>query len=158
MIQARLQQDMNSEFADVQAGFRKGRGTRDQIANVHWIIEKVREFQENIYCFIDTKAFDCGSQQTVENSWGEERRIRDHLTCLLRNLYVVQEGTVGTRCRTTDWFQIGKGVKQDCILSPCLFSFYAEYIMQKAGLDEAQGGMKILGEISVTSVLQMTSP
>ena len=127
----------------VQAGFRKGKGTRDQIANISWIIEKAREFQKNIYfCFIDyAKASDC-----VEN-WKilKEMGIPDHLTCLLRNLYAGQEATLRTGHGTTDWFQIGKGVRQDCILSPCLFNFYAEYIMRNAGLDEAQAGIKIAG-------------
>ena len=123
MIQARLQQYMNSEFADAQAGFRKGRGTRDQIANIRWIIEKTREFQENIYCFIDTKAFDCVDHNKLWKILVE--RIPDHLTCLLRNLYAGKEATVGTRYGTTDWFQIRKRVKQGCRLSPCLFNFYA---------------------------------
>ena len=121
--------------SSVQAGFRKGRGTRDQIANIHWIIEKAREFQKNIYfCFIDyAKAFDCVDHNKL---WKilEEMAIPDHLTCLLRNLYAVQEATVRTGHGTTDWFQIGKGVCQGCILSPCLFNLYAEYIMRNAGL------------------------
>ena len=134
---------MNCEL-DVQAGFRKGRGTRDQIANIHWIIEKAREFQKNIYfCFIDcTKAFDC-----VDNNklWKipQEMGIPDYLTCLLRNLYADQEARVRTRHGKTDWFQIGKGLRQGCILSPCLFNLYAEYIMQNARLDKAQTGIKI---------------
>ena len=135
---------MNCELPDVQAGFRKGRGTRNQIANVHWIIKKAREFQKNIYfCFIDyTKDFDCVDQNTL---WKilKEMGIPDHLTCLLRNLYASQEATVRTVHGTTDWLQIGKGVRQGCILSPCLFTFYAEYIMSNAGLEEAQAGIKI---------------
>ena len=136
---------MNRELPDVQAGFRKGRGTRDQIANISWIMEKAREFQKNIYfCFIDyAKAFDCVDHNKLENS--EEMGIPDHLTCLLRNLYADQETTVRTGHGTTDWLQIGKGVCQGCILSPCLFNFYAEYIMRNAGLDEAQAGIKIAG-------------
>ena len=134
---------MNRELPDVQAGFRKGRGTRDQIANICWIIEKAREFQENIYfCFIDyTKVF------VWITSWKilQEMGIPEHLTCLLRNLYAGQEATVRTRHGTMDWFQIGKGVCQGCILSPCLFNLYAEYIMQNARLDEAQAGIKITG-------------
>ena len=135
---------MNREIPNVQAGFRKGRGTRDQIANIHWIIEKAREFQKNVYfCFIDyTKALDCVDHNKV---WKilKEMGIPDNLTCLLRNLYAGQEATVRTGHRTTDWFQIGKGVRQVCILSPCLFNLYAEYIMRNAGLDEAQAGIKI---------------
>jgi len=144
ILQARLQQYVNREFPDVQAGFRKGRGTRDQIANIHWIMEKAREFQKNIYfCFIDyAKAFVCVDHNKL---WKilKEMGIQDHLTCLLRNLYAGQEATVRTGHGTTDWFQIGKGVCQGCILSPCLFNFYAEYIMRNAGLEEAQAGIKI---------------
>ena len=126
ILQARLQQYVNRELPDVQAGFRKGRGTRDQIANIFWIIKKTREFQKNIYfCFIDhAKAFDCVDHNKLENS---EMGIPEHLTCLLRNLYAGQEATVRTEHRTTDWFQIGKGVHQGCILSPCLFNLYAEF-------------------------------
>ena len=128
----------------VQAGFSKGRGTRDQIANICWIMEKAREFQKNIYFrFIDdAKAFDCMDHNKL---WKikKEMGIPDHLTCLLRNLYAVQEATVGTGHGTTDWFQMGKGVCQGCILSPCLFNFYAENLMRNAGLEEAQAGIKI---------------
>ena len=135
---------MYCEFPDVQAEFRKGRGTRDQIANIHWIIEKARGFQKNIYfCFIDyAKAF-----VWITTNWKilQEMGMSDHLTCLLRNLYAGQEATVRTGHGTTDWFQIGKGVRQGCILSPCLFNLYAEYIMRNAGLDEAQAGIKIAG-------------
>ena len=138
ILQARLQQYVNHELPDVQAGFRKGRGTRDQIANICWIIEKAREFQKNIYfCFIDyTKAFDCVDHN---KPWKilKEMGIPDHLTCLLRNLYAGQEPTDRIGHGTTDWFQIRKGVRQGCILSPCLFNLYAEYIMRNAGLDEA---------------------
>ena len=134
---------MNRELPDVQAGFRKGRGTRDQIANIRWIMEK--EFQRNIYfCFIDyAKAFDCVDHKLWKIL--KEMGIPDHLTCLLRNLYACQEATVRTGHETTDWFQIGKGVCQDCILSPCLFNFYAESIMRNTGLEEAQAGIKIAG-------------
>ena len=144
VLQARLQQYVNRELPDVQAGFRKGRGTRDQIANIHWIIEKAREFQKNIdFCFIDyVKAFDCVDHN---RKILQEMGIPDHLTCLLSNLYAGQEATVRTGHGTTDWFQIRKGVHQGCILSPCLFNFYAEYIMRNAGLDEAQAGIKIAG-------------
>ena len=121
---------MNCELQNVQAGFRKGRGARDQIANIGWIIEKAREFQKNIYfCFIDyAKAFDCVDYNKLCKIL-QEMGIPDHLTCLLRNLYAGQEATVRTGHGTTDWFQIGKGVCQGCILSPCLFNLYAEYIM-----------------------------
>ena len=137
-LQARLQQYVNRELPDVQAGFRKGRGIRDQIVNIRWIMEKAREFQKNIYfCFIDyAKAFD---YMDHKKPWKilQEMGIPDHLTCLLRNLYAGQEATVRTGHGTTDWFQIGKGVCQGCILSPCLFKFDAEYIMRNAGREEA---------------------
>ena len=130
ILQARLQQYVNHELPDVQAGFRKGRGTRDQIANIRWIIEKAREFQKNIcFCFIDyAKAFDCVDHNKL---WKilQEMGTPDHSTCLLRNLCAGQKATVRTRSETTDWFQIWKGVRQGCILSPCLFNLYAEYIM-----------------------------
>ena len=126
-------------------GFRKGRGTRDHIANIHWVIKKSREFQKNIYfCFIDyTKAFDCADHNKL---WKilKDMGIPDHLTCLLRNLYAGQEATVRTGHGKTDWFQIGKEVYQSYILSPCLFNLYAEYIMRNTGLDEAQAGIKIV--------------
>ena len=143
ILQARLQQYVNCELPDVPAGFRKGRGTRDQIANIHsW--KKAREFQKNIYfCFIDyVKAFDCVDHSQL---WKilKEMEIPDHLICLLRNLYAGQEATVRTGHGTTDWFQIVKGVRQGCIVSPCLFNFYAEYVMRNAGLEEAQAGIKI---------------
>ena len=147
------------ESPDVQAGFRKGRGTRDQIANIRWIIEKTREFQKNIYfCFIGyTKAFDCVDHNKL---WKilQEMGIPDHLTCFLRNLYTVQKATVRTGHGTPDWFQIGKGVRQGCILSSCLFNLYA---MQSTSC-KMLGWMKhklksrLLGEISVTSDMQMT--
>ena len=128
------------------AGFRKGRGTRDQISNICWIIEKAREFQKNIcFCFIDyVKAFDCVDHNKL---WKilKEMGIPDHVTHLLRNLYAGQEATVRTGHGTTDWFQIGKRVRQGCILSPCLFNLYAEYIMRNAGLEEAQAAIKIAG-------------
>ena len=144
ILQARLQQYVNHELPDVQSRFRKGRGTRDQITNIYWIIKKAREFQKNIYfCFIDyAKAFDCVDHNKL---WEilKEIGIPVHLTCLLRNLYAGQEATVRTGHGTTDLFQIGKGVPQGFLLSPCLFALYAEYIMQNAGLDEAQAGIKI---------------
>ena len=136
---------MNRELPDVQAGFRKGRGTRDQIANICWIIKKARDFQINIYFFfIDyAKAFNCVDHNELQKIL-KEMGIPD-LTCLLRNLYAGQEAIVRTEHGTTDWFQIGKVVCQGCILSPCLFNLYAEYIMRNAGLDETQAGIKIAG-------------
>ena len=135
---------MNCELPEVQAGCRKGRGTRDQIANICWIIEKTRQFQKNIYfSFIDyAKAFDCVDHNKL---WKilKEVGIPDHLACLLRNLYVSQEATVWTGHGTTDQFQIGKGVHEGYILSFCLFNLYAEYIIRNARLDEAQAGIKI---------------
>ena len=143
ILQGRLQQYMNREHPDVQAGFRKGRGTGNQIAKICWITEKARAFQKNIcFCFIDyIKAFDCMDHN---KQWEilQEMGISDHLTCLLRNLYAVQEATVRTRHRTMDWFKTGKGVPQGCILLPCLFNLHAEYSTQNAGLDEAQAGIK----------------
>ena len=135
---------MNRELPDVQVGFRKGRATRAQIANICWIMEKAREFQKNIYfCFIDyAKAFDCVDHNKMQKIL-KEMGIPDYLTCLLRNLYAGQEATVRAEHGTTDWFQIEKGVCQGCILSPCLFNLYAEYIMRNAGLEEAQAGIKI---------------
>ena len=129
--------NVNRELPDVQAGFRKGRGTRDQVANIHWIMEKAREFQKNIYfCFTDyAKAFDCVDLNKLWKSL-KEMRIPDHLICLLRNLYAGQEATVRTGHGTTGWFQIGKGIHQGCILSPHLFNLYAQYIMRNAGLEE----------------------
>ena len=143
ILQARLQQYVNHELPDVQAVFRKGWGTRDQIANICWIIEKVREFQKNIYfCFIDyAKVFDHNKLWKILQEMG----IPDHLTCLLRNLYAGQEATLRTGHGTTDWFQIGKWVSQSCTFSPCWFNLYAEYIMRNAGLNEAQAGIKIAG-------------
>ena len=140
ILQARLQHYVNQELPEVQVGLRKGRGTRDQIANIRWIIEKARGFQKNIYfCFMDyAKAFDCVDHNKL---WKilKEMRIPDHLTCLLRNLYAGQEVTVGTGHGTMDWFKIWEGVHQGCILSPCLFNnLYAEYIMGNARLYESQ--------------------
>ena len=154
-----LQQYVNRELPDVQAGFRKGRGTKDQIANTRWIIEKVGEFQKNMYfSFIDyAKAFDCVDHNKL---WKirKEMGIPDHLTCLLRNLYAGQEAIFRTGHAPTDCFQIGKGVRQGCMLSTCLFNFYAEYIMRNPGLEEAQAGIKTSGEISITSDMQMIPP
>ena len=146
ILQARLQQYVNLGLLDVQAGFRKGRGSRDKIANISWIIKKETEFQENIYfCFIDNaKAFDWVGHNKL---WKilKDMGIPDHLTCLLWSLYAGQEATVRTGHGTTDWLQIGKGVCQGSILSPCLFNLYAEYIMRHNGLEEAQAGIKIGG-------------
>ena len=146
ILQARLQQYVNRELPDVQAGFRKGRGTRDQIANICWIIKKAREFQKNIYfCFINyAKAFDCVDHHKL---WKiiQEMGTSDHVTYLLRNLYAGQETTLRTRHETMDWFQIGKGVGQGCMLSSCLFNLYAEYIMGNARMNEAEAGNKISG-------------
>ena len=154
ILQARLQQCVNRELPEVQAGFRKGRGTRDQIANIRWIIKKAREFQKNIYfCFIDyAKAFDCVDHNKL---WKilKEMGIPDHLTCLLRNLYTGQETTVRTRHGTTDWFQIEKGVCQGYILSPCLFNLYAEDSM---GWRKLKLESRLPGEISIMSDMQMT--
>uniref|UniRef100_A0A803TG83 ribonuclease H n=1 Tax=Anolis carolinensis TaxID=28377 RepID=A0A803TG83_ANOCA len=143
ILQGRLQQYLERELPDVQAGFRKGRGTRHQIANIHWIMEEAGEFQKNIYfCFIDySKAFDCVDHNKLWHVLGG-LGIPSLLVCLLRNLYKDQ---VRTDHRTTDWFKIGKGVRQGCILSPSLFNLYAEHIMQRAGLDESKAGVKISG-------------
>ena len=154
ILQARLQLYMNHELPGVQAGFRKDRGNRDQIANIHWIIDKAREFQKNIYfCFIDyDKSFDCVDHN---NQWKiqKEMGIPDHL---LKNLYLVQEATVRTGHGTSDWFQIRKGARQGCILSPCLlFNLYAEYIIRNTGLDEVQPESRFLWKISITSDMQM---
>ena len=135
-----------SSVHEIQAGFRKGRGTRDQIATIRWNIKKARELQKNIYfCFIDyVKAFD---RMDHHKLWKilKEIRILDHLTCLLRNLYAGQEAKVRNQRGETGWFKTGKGVRLGCILSSCLFNLYAEYIMRNIGLEEAQAGIKIAG-------------
>ena len=150
---------MNREIPDVQVGFRKGRGTRNQIANNYWIIEKAREFQKKIYfCFIDyAKSFDCVDHNKL---WKilKEMGIPDHLICFLRNLYVGQEATFKNGHGTTDWFQVEKGVHQGYILSPSLFNLYEEYTMRNVWLDEAKPRIKIVGRTSITSDMQMTSP
>ena len=157
ILQARLQQYMNYELPDVRAGFRKCRGTRNQIASIHWIIKNAREFQQNMYFYFadNTKVFDC-----VDNNklWKilQEMGIPDYLTYLLRNLYAGQEATVRTGHGTTGWFQVRKGVRQGCILSSCLFNFYAEYIMRNAGLDETQTGINIARRNIHISDMQMT--
>ena len=146
ILQARLQQYLNCEFPDVQAGFRKGRGTRDHIASICCIIKKAREFQKNIcLCFIDyARDFDCVEYNKLWKNL-KQMGLPDHLTCLLRNLYAGQEVTFRTGHETIIWFQIRKGVHQGCILSPSLFNLYAEYIMRNAGLDKTQAGIKIAG-------------
>ena len=150
ILQAGPKHYLNWERLDVQAGFRKGRETRDQIANIRWIIEKAREFQRNIYiCFINyAKAFDCVDHSKL---WKilKEMGIPDHLTCLVRNLYAGQEATVRTLCGTTNWFKTGKGVCQGCKLSPCLFNLYAKYIMQNAKPNELQAKTLLCQQWSV---------
>ena len=154
ILQARLQQYVNHEFPDIQAGFRKGRGTRDQIANIRWIIEKAREFQKNTYfCFIDyAKAFDCVDHNKLENS----SRDRNTGTPYLSPEKSVCRSRNRTRHEKTDWVQIRKGVCQGCILSPCLFNLYAEYIMRNPGWMKHKLELRLLGEISITSDMQMT--
>ena len=146
ILQARLQQYMNQELPHAQAGFRKGGGNRDQVANIHWIIEKAREFQKKIYfCFINyAKALNCVDHNKL---WKilQEMGISDRLTCLLRSLFAGQEATIRTRHETTDWCQIGKRVCQGYILSPSLFNLYAKYILKNGGLDDSQTGIKIAG-------------
>ena len=151
ILQARLQQYMNHELPDVQAGFRKGRGTRDQIANICWIIKKQESSRKTSLSALLTMPKLLTVWITINWKILKEVGIPDHLTCLLRNLYAGQEATVRTGHGTTNWFQIGKGVCQGCILSPCLFNLYAEYIMRNAGLES-----RLLGEISITSDMQMT--
>ena len=144
ILRTRLQYYVNQELPDVQAGLRKERGTRDQIASIHWIIEKAREFQKNIYLyFIDyAKAFEGVDHNKL---WKALRQmgLPDHLTCLLRNLYAGQTATVRTLYGKTDWFKIKKGVSKGCLLSPCLFNLYAKHIMRNARLDKLQAGIKI---------------
>ena len=155
ILQIRLQQYVNWELPNVQAGFRKGKGTRDQIANICWITEKSREFQKNI-CFIDyAKAFDCVDHNIL---WKilKEMGIPDHLTCLLKNLYAGQEAIVRTEHGKMDWFQIEKGIHQGCILSPCLFNFHAKYIMQNVRLESSYKlESRLPGEIATSSDMQM---
>ena len=154
ILQARLQQYVKWELPDVQAGFRKGRGTREQIVNIHWIVQKARKFQKNIYfCFINyANTFDCVDHHKL---WKilKEMGISDHLSCLLQNLYAGQEATVKTRHGTTDWFKIGKGVHQGCILSPCLFNLYA---WEMLGCIMHKLEWRLLEEIPITSDMQMT--
>ena len=144
ILQAMLQQYVNCEIPDVQAGFRKGSGTRDQIANIQWIINKAREFKKWTYfCFINyAKAFDCVDHNKLCKIL-QGMGIPEHITCFLWNRYAGQEATVRIRHGTMDWFQTGKGVHQGCILLPCLFNLFTEYIMWNAGLEEAQAVIKI---------------
>ena len=155
-LQARLQQYVNHELPNVQTGLRKGRGTRDQVADIHQNMEKGKEFQKNVYfCFIDyAKAFDCMDHNKL---WKIFKKA-DHLTCLLRNQCAGQKAMVRIAHGTTNWFQIGKGVHQGCMSSPCLFNLYAEYIMWNVRLDEAQAGIKISGRNIISSDMQMTTP
>ena len=150
---------MNWELLDVQAGFRKGRGTTDQIANIRWIMEKAREFQKNIYfCFIDyAKAFDCVDHNKLWKSL-KEIGIPDHFTCLLRNLYAGQEATVGTRHGTTDWFQIGKGVHQGCICHLAYLTYMQSTSWEMLSWMKHKLESRLPGEVSITSDTQMTPP
>ena len=157
ILQARLQQSVNHELPDVQAGFRKGRGTRDQIANIHWIIEKAREFQKNI-CFIEhTKAIDCVDHNKL---WKilKEMGIPDHLTCLLRNLHAGQEATVRTGHGTTDWFQIGKGVRQGFICHLVSLTYMQSISYKMLGWMKHKLESRLLGKVSITSDMQVIHP
>ena len=157
ILQARLQQYVNCELPEVQAGFRKVRETRDQIVNICWIIKKAREFQKNIYfCFIEyVKAFNCVDHSKLQKIL-KEMGIPNHFTCLLRNLYAGQEAIVKTGHGTADWFQIEKEVCQGCIFSPCLFNLYAEYSCEMPGWMKHKLESRFPGEISITSDIQMT--
>ena len=143
ILHARLQHYANQELPDIQAGFRKGRGARDQIVNIRCIIEKAREFQKTIYLWFSLTMLKPLTVWIITN-WKvfKEMGIADHLTCLLRNLYAGQEATVRTLYGTTDWFKIEKGVQQGCLLSPCLFDLYAEHIMRNSWLEELQTRIK----------------
>ena len=156
ILHARLQQYVNCELPDAQAGFRKGRGTTDQIANVCWIIEKESSRKNSASVLLTMTKF-CVDHNKL---WKilKEMGIPDHPTCLLRKLYAGQEATIKAGHGTTAWFQIKKEVHQGCILLPCLFNLYIEYIVRNAGLDEAQAGIKIARGIPITSDMQMTPP
>ena len=158
ILQARFQEYVNWELPDVQAKFRKGKGTRVLIANIYWIIAKAREFQEYIYFCSLTMLKPLTMWITTNWTILKETGIPDHLMCLLRSLYAGQEATARTGHGTTDWFQIGKGVCQGCILSPCLFNFYAEYIMRNNGWINQQLESRLMEEISRTSDMQMIPP
>ena len=157
ILQARLQQYMNRELPDVQAGFRKGRGTRGQIANIHWIIEKAREFQKNIYfCFIDyAKVFDCVDHNKL---WKilQEMGIPDHLTCILRNLYVGQEATVRTGHGTTDWLKLVKEYVKAVYCHPAYLTYMQSTSCEMPGWMKHKLESQLKGEISITSDMQMT--
>ena len=155
ILQAGLQQWMNQELPDVQARFREGRETKDQIANIHWIMGKARESQRNIYFCFNFMLKPLTAWITTKWKILKDMGIPDHLTCLLRNMYACQEATVRTRHGITDWLKIGKEVWQSCILSLCLFNFYAEYIMRNAGLDEYKLESRLPGEIPTTSDMQI---
>ena len=159
ILQLRFQQYVNWELSDVQAGFRQSRGTRDQIANIRWIIEKTREFQKNIYfCFIDyAKAFGCVDHKKLWQILKEMGRP-DHLTCLLRNVYAGQEAIVRNGHGTTDWFQVGKGVHQSCILSPWYLTYMYSTSHKMPGWMKHKLESRLLGEISITSDMQMSPP
>ena len=159
ILQARLQQYVNRELPDVQGGFRKGRGTRDQIANIHWIMEKAREFQKNIYfCFIAyAKSFDCVDHNKLWKTL-KEMGIPDHLTCLLRNLYAGQEGTVRTGHGTTDWFQIGKEYVKAVYCHPAYLTSMQSTSWETLGRKKPKLKSRLPGEISITSAMQMTPP
>ena len=156
ILQVRLQQYMNCELPDVQDDFRKSRGTKDQIANIRWIMEKQESSRKTSISALLTMPKPLTVWITINWKILKEMGILDHLTCLLRNLYEGQEATVRTGHGTTDWFQIGKGVCPGCILSPCLFNLFAVYIMRNPGLEERHAGIKNAGEISITSDMQMT--
>ena len=158
ILQARLQQYVNRELPDVQAGFRKGRGTRDQIANIPGSSKKQESSWKTSISALLTIPKPLIVWITINCVKFFEMGIPGHLTCLLRNLYAGQEATVTTSYGKMDWLQIGKAVPQGCISSPCLFNLYAEYIMRNTGLDEAQAGIRLLGEISITSDKEMTPP
>ena len=158
ILQARLHQYVNCELPDVQAGFRKGRGTRDQIANICWIIKKQERSRKTSISALFTMPKPLTVWITINRKILQEMGIPDHLTCLLRNLYAVQDATVRTGHGTTDWFQIGKGVRQGCILSPCWFNFYESTSWETLGWKKHKLESRLLGEISITSDTQMTPP
>ena len=157
ILQERLQQYLNQEFPDVQAVFRKVRGTRDQVSNIHWVIKKAKEFQKNFYFTDYTKVFDTVNHNKL---WKilKKMEIPDHLSCLLRNLYAGQEATARTRHEIMDWFQTGKGVHQGCILSPAYLTYMQSTSCEMPGWMKLKLESKLPGEISITSDIQMTTP